>query len=132
MPRRSIDDLGELQRGVMEAVWALGEATVQQVREQVAPPSRELAYTTVLSVMQKLEKLGWLRHRSEGRTYVYRAARTREQAGAATVRTFLDRVFGGDPRAMMQHLIAEGSLSDDDLAALNAMIEKKRKERRDA
>ena len=70
MAKRSLDDLGDLQSAVMNAVWDLGEATVVQVRDRLAA-DKELAYTTVLSVLQKLEKAGWLKHRTDGRSYVY-------------------------------------------------------------
>ncbi len=78
MVRGSIDRMGGLQKAVREAVWDLGEATVQQVRDRLGrEPSP--AYTTVLSVMQKLEKAGWLTHRAEGRGYLYRPSRSREE-----------------------------------------------------
>ena len=96
MARKSLDDLGALQKAVMEAVWDLGEATVQQVRDRLGG-GRPPAYTTVLSVMQKLERAGWLDHRAEGRSYVYRATRSREEEGASSLRAFTERVFGGDP-----------------------------------
>ena len=86
MERKSWDDLGELQRAVLETVWELGEAGVHQVRERLNRRKKKLAYTTVLSAMQKLEKAGWLEHRAEGRSYVYAATQTREEAGAGSVR----------------------------------------------
>ena len=129
MERKSWDDLGELQRAVLETVWELGEAGVHQVRDRLNRKKRKLAYTTVLSAMQKLEKAGWLVHRAEGRSYVYTATRTREQAGAGSVRQFLKRVFEGDAIAMFQHLIRESELSNEDLSELRAMIDEKRKER---
>jgi hypothetical protein len=54
MQRKSLDDLGELQRTVLETVWDLREANVHQVRERLGK-RKKLAYTTVLSAMQKLE-----------------------------------------------------------------------------
>jgi BlaI family penicillinase repressor len=127
MARKSIDHLGSLQKSVMDAVWELGEATVQQVLERLdraKPP----AYTTVLSAMQKLEKTGWLRHREEGRTYVYLPVRSREEEGRNSLRKFVDRVFGGDPLLLFQHLLEDRELSAEDLAALKKMIEQRRKE----
>ncbi len=126
MGRGSIDALGELQKQVMESVWSLGEATVGQVRDKLDrdPPP---AYTTVLSVMQKLEKAGWLKHRSEGRAYVYLPTRSRDEAGANTLRTFIDRVFRGDPLLMFQHLLDDEDLSPEELAELRKMIDRKRK-----
>ena len=132
MPRESIDDLGALQKAVMEATWELGEATVQQVRDAIGG-ARPPAYTTILSVMQKLEKAGWLSHRAEGRAYVYRPTRSRREVGSSSLRSFIGKVFRGDPLLMFQHLIDDESLSDGDLKALKAMIDARRKkERRDA
>jgi predicted transcriptional regulator len=91
---------------------------------------KKLAYTTVLTVMQKLEKAGWLEHRAEGKSYVYTPARSRDEAGAGSVRGFLQRVFEGDAVAMFQHLIRESDLTDAELSELRAMIDEKRKERR--
>lgn len=128
MQRKSLDDLGELQRAVLETVWDLGEANVHQVREQLGR-RKKLAYTTVLSAMQKLEKAGWLDHRAEGKTYIYCATTSRDQAGAGSVRGFLKRVFEGDAVAMFQHLIRESDLSGEELNELRRMIDEKRKER---
>jgi predicted transcriptional regulator len=134
MARGSIDRLGALQKAVMEAVWDLGGATVQQVRDRLGREPVP-AYTTVLSVMQKLEKAGWLSHRAEGRSYVYVPVRSREEAGASSLRTFVERVFRGDRLRMFQHLLEDEDLSDEDLKALKTMIDRRRrgkdKERRD-
>ncbi len=126
MARKSIDALGELQKSVMEAVWELGEATVGQVRDRLnrEPPP---AYTTILSVMQKLEKAGWLTHRAAGRSYVYLPTRSRDEAGTTTLRTFIDRVFRGDPLLLFQHLLDDESLNDQDLSALKKMLDQKRR-----
>jgi len=127
--KASLAGLGELQRAVLEIVWERGEATVHDVLGQLGP-RRKLAYTTVLTVLQKLEKAGWLEHRSAGKSYVYTPAVSREQAGAGSVRGLLKRVFAGDAVAMFQHLIRESDLTDEELSELRRMIEEKRRERR--
>jgi predicted transcriptional regulator len=129
MSRKSIDDLGTLQKAIMETVWALGEATVQQVLERLGR-DRPPAYTTILSAMQKLEKAGWLRHREEGRTYVYQPTRSRAEAGKSSLRKFTEHVFGGDPVLLFQHLLEDQDLSAEDLATLRKMIDQRRKEMR--
>jgi predicted transcriptional regulator len=126
MARKSIDALGELQKAVMDTIWELGEATVGQVRDRLNREP-EPAYTTILSVMQKLEKGGWLTHRGEGRTYVYRPTRTRDEVGTTTLRTFINRVFRGDPLLLVQHLLEDEELSAEDLSALKKMIDQKRR-----
>jgi predicted transcriptional regulator len=83
----------------------------------------------VLSVLQKLEKAGWLEHRAEGRAYVYRAKQSRRQEGSSALWQFVDGVFRGDPTLLFEHLIEGDRLDDTDLAALRKMIDAKRQER---
>ena len=127
MSGKLLDDLGELQRAVIEVVWELGEASVHQVRKRLAN-KKKLAYTTVLTAMQKLEKACWLRHRNEGKTYVYIPTRTREEAGANSVRKFMERMFDGNALLMFQHLMRQSKLSDGELRELRKMIDEKRRE----
>ena len=129
MSGKLLDDLGELQRAAIEVVWNLGEASVHQVRKELAR-KKKLAYTTVLTAMQKLEKSGWLRHRTEGKVYIYAPTRTREQAGDKSVRKFMERIFDGDALLMFQHLMRQSKLSDKELGELRKMIDDKRKERK--
>ena len=127
MGQKSFDNLGKLQRAVLEIVWELGQASVHQVRDRLCR-KKELAYTTILTAMQKLEKAGWLKHRAEGKSYVYLPTRTREEAGAKSALKFIKRVFDGDAVLMFQHLIRQSNLSDRELQQLRQMIDQKRKE----
>lgn len=127
MSSKLLDDLGELQRAVIEVVWNLGEASVHQVRKELGR-KKKLAYTTVLTAMQKLEKAGWLRHRTQGKVYIYSPTRTRKQASAKSVSKFLERIFDGDALLMFQHLMHQSKLSDNELRELRKMIDEKRKE----
>lgn len=130
MSRKPLDNLGELQLAVMNVVWDLGQATVGEVRDRLAE-DKLLAYTTVLSVMQKLEKAGWLKHRSDGRTYTYFPRHSRESAEKSALRQFTERAFGGDPLALFQHLLDDERMTDAELAELRKMLERRRKELRD-
>ena len=127
MGNKSLDDLGELQRAVIEIIWDLGAGSVHQVRKLLVRKKKP-AYTTVLTAMQKLEKAGWLKHRAQGKSYLYLPTRTREQAGARSVRKCVERMFGGDAVLMFQHLMRESKLSDTELRELREMAEQKRKE----
>lgn len=126
---RSFNTLGQLQKAVMEVLWSAGDAGVQAVRDRL-DRGNDLAYTTVLSVLQKLEKLGWVKRRREGRSHVYRAARTRDQEGLLSVRRIVEDVFGGDRLRLFQHLIDDEKLTADEMSALRDMITRKRKEKR--
>ena len=78
--------------------------------------------------MQRLEKAKLLKHRREGKSHVYSATNTREQAGARSVRQLITSVFGGNTLAMLQHLMADDGLSDEELLELRKMINSKRRE----
>ncbi len=130
MSKQPMDRLGQLQRAVVEIVWELGEATVRQVWERFCAEQKEVSYTTILAAMQRLEKSGWLRHRAEGKSNIYLPTRTREQAGASSVRTFVQGMFDGNALLMFRHLVEEGELSDKELQELQRLIEEKRKGRK--
>ena len=129
MNKESVDQLGSLQRAVMEIVWDSGEATVHQVVGQFRRRKKP-AYTTILTVLRKLEKGGWLRHRAEGRVYVYAPTCTREELGARSIRRTVQQLFRGDLRACMQYLIDGHDLSQDDLRELRRMIDQRRRQDR--
>ncbi|OHB62107.1 MAG: hypothetical protein A2168_07420 [Planctomycetes bacterium RBG_13_50_24] len=128
MSRKSLDHFGQLQRAVIEVVWELGEATVRQVWTRLCR-RKELAYTTVLTAMQRLEKNGWLKHRVDGRKHVYLPTKTRGQAGAGSVRKFVQRMFNGNALVLFRQLVEEGELSDQELRELQQLINQKRKEK---
>jgi len=112
----------------MELLWERGEATVHDLRDALAATGRDPAYTTVLSVLQKLERAGWVGHRKEGRTYVYSAESSRAEEGTSSLGKFIDRVFRGDPKLLFQHLLEDDRLGSEDLEQLRRMIDDRRDE----
>lgn len=126
MSEKRLDELGDLQRNVIEMVWQLGEATVHQVRDELCR-KKKLAYTTILTAMQNLEKSGWLKHRSEGKTYIYLPTRTKEDANKRSLKNLMHKVYNGNAFLMFQHLMKQSSLSDNELKELKSMINDKRK-----
>jgi BlaI family transcriptional regulator, penicillinase repressor len=128
MDRKSLDQLGALQRAVMEILWDKGQATVREVLEALQP-RKQLAYTTVLSVMQKLDKLGWITHRSEKNTHVFMPARTRGTERTYSLQKLIRRVFQGDRLLAFEQLLTEEKLKPDELAALAKLIKDKERGR---
>jgi predicted transcriptional regulator len=126
MTRKALEDLGILQSAVLDAVWALEEATVHQVRDLLSK-DRPLAYTTVLTALQKLEKAGWLTHRVEKRSYVYIPTATRGQSVSASALRLVKKSFGGDPLRLFRQLLDSRSYSSAELEELRRMIAAKRK-----
>lgn len=128
MSGESIDDLSPLQQRVMLIIWELREATVHDVRRALSSRKKQPAYTTVLSVMQKLEAAGWLDHRAEGKAYTYFPARSQQKAQKSSLQQFVSRVFGGDLHIFFQHLLENEQLTAEDLTEFRKRIDKRKKE----
>lgn len=115
-------DFGELQLAILEVLWARDEATVEEVRSELAP-ERELATSTVATVLSRLEDQDVVGHRRDGRRYVYRARLPRESVRRSMVGDLVDRLFGGDAGELVSHLVRERELEDADLDRLRSLVE---------
>lgn len=132
MPK-SLDQMGTLQRRVMETLWRIGEGSVHDVLDAFPAgknagkdgDDKPPAYTTVLTVLQKLREAGWVTSRTEGRSHVFEPVRSREQEGARTIRGLVDRVFKGDAAVLVQHLLDDKQLSEDELDSIRQMIDQR-------
>jgi predicted transcriptional regulator len=99
----------------------LGEATVADVHERVLA-EREVAYTTVMSILKKLADKGYLQYRKEGRAYVYSAERPPDEVRSALLQAIIERVFAGSPVALAQTLATQESVSDEEWEEIQALI----------
>ena len=120
--------LTDLQLALMRVLWERGEATVSEVQEALAP-ERDLAATTVATLLSRLAKRGVVSYRSQGRQYVYRAAVT-EDAVRQSLAADLADLFEGDVAAVVSHLLAARDVDADDLARVKQLIEAKEAELR--
>src|SRR5437773_12328779 len=102
---------------IMKVVWARRSATVRDVYEELRA-RRRIAYTTVMTMMNVLERKGHLRKRAEGRTFVYEASRPKRDEVRSLVREFVSRVFDGSAEPLLVHLVEDRHLSDKELDAL--------------
>lgn len=107
---------GELEAAVMDRLWSRGEPAT--VREVLTDLSRELAYTTVQTVMDNLCRKGWLRREPDGRAYRYVPVAPREEYTARLLRDALEA--GGDRAAALGRFV--GQMSPEDAAALRAAL----------
>jgi BlaI family penicillinase repressor len=108
---------------IMKLVWEREEATVRDVYEALRA-RRRIAYTSVLTMMNVLERKGHLRKRAEGRSFVYQAARPRGQVVRAMVREFVQRVFNGAAEPLLVHLLEDRRLTKAELEALARRVRK--------
>lgn len=124
--------LTELQLEIMGVLWRRGEATVVDVREALGP-ERDLAHTTVSTLLSRLEKRGVVSRRKEGRQYVYEPAVAQERVRRSVVSEIgevADRLFAGDVADLVTHLLSDSDVDADDLARVKSMIERREAELR--
>lgn len=129
MAEQELNSLGVQQRKVLEIVWELDGATVQEVLDRMNADGPPLAYTTVLATMQKLEKTGWLRHEKDPkhqRAYVYRVTQSRNEAIGSSLRAFADNFLGGDKALLFQHFVEDTGLSEQEFGDIREMMKKRR------
>jgi predicted transcriptional regulator len=122
MARRRSVPLTEVEQRLMEIVWATGPATVGQVVDAL-PELDRTAYNTVQTMMKILERKGYVKHRAEGRAFVYQAVVDRDAAARTALSQVVQRFFGGSPRALALNLIQGDHLTDDELDELARTIE---------
>lgn len=120
-------ELTELQLSVMRVLWERGEATVAEVHQRLLK-RRGLAPTTVATLLSRLETRGVVRHRTEGRQYVYRATVSEAAVQRSILGEMNERLFGGDVAAMVSQLLGSVSVDRDELERIRALLEKKEHE----
>jgi BlaI family penicillinase repressor len=86
------EDLGDLQREVVQVVWAHAPVTAEVVRERLTRPLKE---STIRTVLRRLEEKGYITHTVDGRTFVYDVAAPRGQVAARAVRRIVDWICNG-------------------------------------
>ena len=100
--RRSLLELAPLELDCMTALWLLGEGTVREIRETLAP-RRPRAYTTIMTIMDRLTQKGIVERQRTGRAWKYRANLSKEAARAHAVAQVVENFFGGS----MEELLAQ-------------------------
>ena len=112
----------DLELQVLAVLWERGPSSVRAVMEAM-PDGKERAYTTVLSVMQVMEKKGLLGHTVQGQANIYHPLVKRQQVLRPLMKELLRNVFGGSPALALQSLLESGRVSDDELAEIRQVIQ---------
>jgi predicted transcriptional regulator len=115
--------LGELQLAILRVLWDRGEATVAEVHESLLA-QRNLAQTTIATMLTKMEKRGLVVHRTEQRRFVYSSLVGEQDVHRTLVRDLVERVFQGDASALVHHLLAEGEIEAGELDELRQLIDR--------
>jgi BlaI family penicillinase repressor len=107
---------------IMKVVWRLESATVRDVYEALLT-RRQIAYTTVMTMLRILEEKGYLKKTVADRAHVYRPTKPRHQVLGAMLRDFVDRVFDGASDALLVHLAKDNKLTARQRQIVKAMLE---------
>src|SRR5882724_5843707 len=119
MPRPKSENLTPLELEIMHVLWAEGPANVQLV-QQLLP--RELAYTTVQTMLNILHRKGRVKRALKDRAYVYKPAVTRPQFVSRHLGDLVDRLFGGSAENLVMSLVEAKHLTPQKLARLNKLL----------
>ena len=122
--KKTSPPLSPSETEVLRIVWELETATVQKVCDKL-PKKRDIAYATVQTLLRRLEKKGYVKHRTQGKAHVFYPVAKQEDVIGSAVGSFVDKLFGGDAVPLVQYLAKHGKLTSDDLAKLKKMVSKK-------
>src|SRR3954471_4120775 len=117
--------LGRMQFRIMQVLWDKGRANAREITEalnEAAP----VAHSTVQTLLRQLEAKGAVGHEAEGRTFVFTPKLKEDRVKRSATRDLLERVFGGDARSLVAHLLKDERLSSAELEGLCRMIERRR------
>ena len=121
--RSTKDGLTKLELKIMQVIWKRGGSNVAEVQAEVEPP---LAYTTVQTVLNILERKGKLKRELEGRAFVYSAKVSEEKAVGQSLRDMIDRMFGGSSEELVMSLLKSRQIDARRLAKLSERFSKEK------
>jgi predicted transcriptional regulator len=113
--------LTDLQLAIMRILWDRAEATVLEVQTRLRP-ERDLAQTTIATLLSRLERRGVIEHRLEGRQFVYRPLVTEQEVRRSMVSELTTLLFDGSSAALMTHLLRTREMNPGDLDRVKRMI----------
>jgi predicted transcriptional regulator len=109
---------------MMNVIWRIGACSVAQVLEELRP-QRELAYTSVSTIVRILEQKGFVTSAKAGRGHLYAPAVSKEAYQAMSLKHLVRNVFDGTPSMLVQRLLDSGTLTSGDLAQIKDLLRKK-------
>ncbi|MFN0055764.1 MAG: BlaI/MecI/CopY family transcriptional regulator [Planctomycetales bacterium] len=122
MARPKASELTERELEVMHAFWNHGEQTVAAARDELATAGRDLAYTTVATLVRILTEKGFLQQTSDERPFRFRPLRTFQEVSGNLVTDLVQRVFGGSRERLLVRLMDQRKLSPKERSALEQLL----------
>src|SRR5690242_14031097 len=123
MPPRRSNTLTEAELRLMKLLWARGESAVSDLVAAI-PEGEALAYTSVLTTIRILEQKGYVRHRQEGRAFLYSPCVAEHEAGRSEIKHMMQRFFGNSRERLLLSVLGDGDIDAEELSRLKALIAK--------
>jgi BlaI family penicillinase repressor len=120
---RQAYNLGRAELEVLRALWLEGPTTVREVMEHLHRRGRNVAYTTVQTMLARLEQKGFARSDRSGVAYIYRAKVSRERFTQSRLRTLLDQLYDGAAGPLALQLIRSERLTPEEIDELRKLID---------
>ena len=127
MVRPRAKELTERELEVMHVFWHRDESTVAEVRERLTESGRDLAYTTVATLVRILTEKGFLEQTNQERPFVYRPVRTFDEVSRSLLGDMVERVFRGSREQLLVRLLDERTLTPEERSVLESVMEKERR-----
>ena len=124
MARPKAKELTERELEVMQAFWQAGETTAADVRDALAKEGRDLAYTTVATLVRILCDKGFLIQTNDERPFTYKPARSFDDVSGNLVWDLVERLFGGKREQLLVRLLEEKRLTAKERAAIEEILKK--------
>ena len=119
-----LKNLGEVEKLVMDYIWAHGASSSEACREALAS-SRPMKDSTIRTVLRRLEEKGYVTHQIQGRTFIYQASDARQSVAVRAVKSIIDRFCGGSAEELVLGMVDNAVLSRKQLERLARRIEEK-------
>jgi predicted transcriptional regulator len=127
MARPPAKELTQRELEVMHAFWGRGDSTVAEVRDALAAAGRDLAYTTVATLVRLLSEKGFLEQTNAERPFVFRPVRSYEEVSRSLLGDLVDRVFRGSREQLLLRLVEQRKLTAKERAMLESILREARR-----
>lgn len=122
--KKKSEFLTEVELEFMTELWTLGQGTVRDVLDQLAP-ERNLAYTSAATILRIMEQKEFVTSEKQGKTFVYKPALDKDVYQSKTLMDLSDKLFDGTPASMVARLVNDQGMSEQALEEIRALLNRR-------
>jgi predicted transcriptional regulator len=117
--------LTEVELQLMNAIWTIGDCTVKEVQQEISK-TRDLAYTSVATIMKILEQKGILKSMKTDKAHLYSALISKADYETSSLRHLAENLFEGNPTSMVMRLLSDANLSKEELSSIQKILDQRK------